>query len=224
MTCMLTVLQGYTSFLAGSPLLLRCCLIILVVLSRGTLTRGVWLETVHRQTVGLAQTRSSDKEELLPGEPQEMIICFLFNHFLCLPFLFPSSISSFCTIQHRLKNAALCKTGGVFGLFLFLSMSFPLLCWSWCLAVLCAMSETASNHKDPAVHVNFIKVLADWHFLTCNRGKLCSRWSFIYSFCPLHINQYSFLCTLNIFKTSCALGGGKLEANWCRSCLVWIFR
>lgn len=59
--------------------------------------------------------------------------------------------------------------------------------------MLCAVSETASNHKDPAVCVNFIKVLADWHFHTSNRGKLCSRWSFIYSFCPLHINQYSFL-------------------------------
>lgn len=191
--CMLTVLQGYTSFLAESPVLLHCCLVILVIFINGTSVHGLWLVAEHgQQTVVSAQEKFSDKEELLLGDSQEAVICFLLNHFLCLPFFFLSFIRLFYHVAEfgiTSKNAALWVW--LFGLVWFFLFCFffgpclsisSMLCWSWCLAVLLAASEAASNHEDPAVCVNFVKVSADWHFHTCNRGKLCSRQRFIYSF------------------------------------------
>lgn len=127
MTCMLTVLQGYTSFLAGSPLLPRC-LIISVVLSSGTLTPSGWLVTVHRQ-MGLAQTRSPDQEELLLGESQEMIISFLFNHLLCLLFLFFPLFPLFAqfNIASKMQHSVRLGGGGLSGFFL--------VCFFFCLCL-----------------------------------------------------------------------------------------
>lgn len=180
-----TVLQGYTSLLAESPVLLHHSLMT-SVFSSGTLICHVWLVTEHGQMMVSAQKKSPDKEELLFGESQKEIICFLLNHFLCLLFLFffppnffllqnsasPQKYSTLC-------KAVLCSVSFLGRVFLF----SLLLCWSQCPAVLCAVSEAASNGKDPAVCVNFVKVLAGWHFHTCNRSKLCCRVSFSYYFC-----------------------------------------
>lgn len=87
--------------------------------------------------------------------------------------------------------------------------------------MLCAISETASNHKDPAVCVNFIKVLADWHFPTCSKASCVPGGVFICSFCPLHINPYSFLSALNIFKTCCTLERGKVRSKLMQKLPGW---
>lgn len=67
---MLTVLQGYISVITETLVLLRCSLSVLEF-SSGTLTCSVCLVTEQGQAVVSAQKKSSDKEELLPGEPQD---------------------------------------------------------------------------------------------------------------------------------------------------------
>lgn len=114
---MLTVLQGYTSFLAESPMLLHCSLTILVMFSSGTLTCSVWLVTEHGQMVVSAQKKSSDKEELLLGESQEEVICFLLNYFLCLLFLFLLYFLFLQNLASPQKRSTLCKAVFLFCFF-----------------------------------------------------------------------------------------------------------
>lgn len=188
--------------------------------SSGTLIPCVWLVTEHRQTVGLAQTKSSDKEELLPGESQEKMICFFFNHFLCLLFLFSPLFPLFVLFCIASKMQHSVRLGFFWFCFCFclcLPIS-PLLCWSWCLAVLCAVSETASGHKDPAVCVNFIKVLADWHFHTCKEASCVQVGFYLFFLSTSH--KSAFLSARNMFKTSCTLEGEKVRSKLMRRCLA----